>query len=115
VSGHTHEHHAIGRPDPQGRTAGFWEVSTGAIADWPVQSRLIELVDNGNGTRSAVTTVVDHSAPTDATDAEGLWRLASIHRELAANDPHRGMSSVAAGEPSDRTVELVLPSPYAMS
>jgi metallophosphoesterase (TIGR03767 family) len=115
VSGHTHEHHAIARPDPQGRTAGFWEVSTGAIADGPVQSRLIELVDNGNGTLSVFTTLVDHSAPTDPTDAEGLWRLASIHRELAANDPHRGMSSVAAGEPSDRNVELVLPSPYAMS
>jgi metallophosphoesterase (TIGR03767 family) len=115
VSGHTHEHHAIARPDPQGRTAGFWEVSTGAIADWPVQSRVIELVDNGNGTLSVFTTLVDHSAPTDPTDAEGLWRLASIHRELAANDPHRGMGSVAAGEPSDRNVELVLPSPYALS
>jgi metallophosphoesterase (TIGR03767 family) len=113
VSGHTHEHHAIARPDPQGRTAGFWEVSTGAVADWPVQSRLIELVDNGNGTLSVFTTLVDHSAPLDPTDAEGIWRLASIHRELAANDPHRGVSSVAAGEPSDRNVELVLPLPTA--
>jgi metallophosphoesterase (TIGR03767 family) len=115
VSGHTHEHHAIARPDPQGRTAGFWEVSTGAIADWPVQSRLIELVDNGNGTLSVFTTLVDHSAPPDPKDAEGLWRLASIHREVAANDPHRGMSSLAAGEPSDRNVELVVPFPYATS
>lgn len=108
VSGHTHEHHAISRPDPQARTGGFWEVSTGAIADWPVQSRLVELVDNGNGTVSVFATLVDHAAPPDPTDAEGLWRLASIHREVAANDPYSGMSSIAAGEPTDRNVELVV-------
>ena len=108
VSGHTHEHHAIARPDPQGRTGGFWEVSTGAIADWPVQSRLVELFDNGNGTLSVFTTLVDHSAPPDPTEAEGLWRLASIHREVAANDPYSGTSSVAAGDPTDRNVELVV-------
>jgi hypothetical protein len=50
-----------------------------------------------------------------ASDAEGPWRMASIHREVAANDPHRGMSSVAAGEPTDRNVELVVSSPYATS
>ena len=108
VSGHTHEHHVIARPDPRGRTGGFWEVSTGAIADWPVQSRLVELVDNGNGTLSVFATLVDHSAPPDPTDAEGLWRLASIHREVAANDPYSGTGSIAAGEPTDRNVELVV-------
>ncbi len=107
LSGHTHEHSAIPRPDPDGRTGGFWELSTGAIADWPVQSRLVELVDDGNGTLSVVATVVDHLAPPDPTDAGGLWRLASIHRELAANDPHRGTDSAAAGERTDRNVELV--------
>ena len=83
-------------------------MSTGAIADWPVQSRLVELVDSGNGTLSAFATLVDHSAPPDPTDAEGLWRLASIHREVAANDPYSGTGSIAAGESTDRNVELVV-------
>lgn len=108
LSGHTHEHHAIARPDPSGRTGGFWELSTGAIADWPVQSRLVELVDNGDGTLSIFGTLVDHAASPDPSDEDSRWRLAAIHREVAANDPHRGFDSIAAGEPADRNVELVV-------
>jgi metallophosphoesterase (TIGR03767 family) len=111
LSGHTHEHRAIPRPDPSGGH-GFWELSTGAIADWPVQARVVELVDNGNGSLSIFGTLVDHGAPPDPADAVGLWRLASIQREVAANDPHRGWDSPAAGESTDRNVELVLPFPY---
>jgi metallophosphoesterase (TIGR03767 family) len=113
LSGHTHEHRAYPRPDPNGG-AGFWEVSTGAIADWPVQSRVVELVDNGDGTLSIFCTLVDHLAPPDPSGADGVLRLASIHRELAANDPHRGASSDAAGGAADRNVELVLPMPASL-
>ena len=111
LSGHTHEHHAIPRLHPNGGS-GFWELSTGAIADWPVQARMVELVDNGDRTLSIFGTLVDHAAPPDPADSEGFWRLASIHREVAANDPHRGWDSPASGEASDRNVELVLPAPF---
>jgi hypothetical protein len=83
-----------------------------AIADWPVQARVIELVANGDRSLSIFGTLVDHAAPPDPADAEGLWRLASIHRELAANDPHRGWDSPASGEATDRNVELVVPAPF---
>jgi hypothetical protein len=99
------------RPDPSGGS-GFWELSTGAIADWPVQARAVELVDNGDGTLSNFGTLVDHAAPPDPADAIGLWRLASIYREVAANDPHRGWDSTAAGTATDRNVELLLPAPF---
>jgi hypothetical protein len=69
-------------------------------------------VDNGDGSLLIVGTLVDHGAPPDPADADGLWRLASIHREVAANDPHRGWDSPAAGEATDRNVELILPFPY---
>ena len=111
ISGHSHEHHAIPRRAPSG-DSGFWELSTGAIADWPVQARVIELVANGDRSLSIFGTLVDHAAPPDPADAEGLWRLASIHRELAANDPHRGWDSPASGEATDRNVELVVPAPF---
>lgn len=111
LSGHTHEHHAIARPDPSG-VSGFWELSTGAVADWPVQARAVELVDNVDGSLSIFGTLIDHGATLDPADGEGIWRLASIHRELAANDPHRGWDSAAAGDVTDRNVELVVPAPY---
>lgn len=113
LNGHTHEHRVRPRPDPTGRTAGFWEVTTGAVADWPCQGRLVELVDEGNGFLAIVCTVVDHAAPPHPDEARGPLRLASIHRELAANDPFRGAHGDAAGGPTDRNVELVLPMPPA--
>jgi hypothetical protein len=77
--------------------------------DWPSQSRLIELVDNGDGTLSIVCTLVDYGGSPEPAAAEDPWRLASIHRELAANDPESGLRSPAAGGRDDRNVELVVP------
>ncbi|HXF71995.1 MAG TPA: TIGR03767 family metallophosphoesterase [Actinomycetota bacterium] len=114
LNGHTHEHRIRPRPDPAGRTAGFWEVTTGALADWPSQARLVELVDEGNGFLAVVCTVVDHAAPPHPDDAQGVLRLAAIHRELAANDPFRGADGDAAGGPGDRNAELLLPAPPAL-
>jgi hypothetical protein len=69
-------------------------------------------VDNGNGTVSLFTNLVDHAAPAAAADADGFWRLASRHRELAANDPDAGSRSANAGTLLDRNVELVARSPF---
>jgi metallophosphoesterase (TIGR03767 family) len=114
VNGHTHRNRVRPRPDPSGRTPGFWEVTTSSLIDWPCQSRLIEIVGNGDGTLSIVSTMVDHDAPADPREADGVLRLAAIHRELAANDPHAGFASGKHGETSDRNVELVIPSPFQL-
>jgi hypothetical protein len=106
LNGHTHEHRIVPRPDPAGRTSGFWEITTGSIMDWPVQGRLVELVQDGDGSLSVFCTIVDHAAPPDPTAADAAWRLASIHRELAANDPFLGDERGPRGSPSDRNVEL---------
>jgi metallophosphoesterase (TIGR03767 family) len=111
LSGHTHEHRIRPRPDPAGRTGGFWDVTTAAVADWPCQGRVVELVDDGNGWLSIVCTVLDHAAPPSPAEARGPLRLASLHRELAANDPFRGARGDAAGDPADRNAELVVPMP----
>jgi metallophosphoesterase (TIGR03767 family) len=107
VNGHTHYNEVQPRPDQSGRS-GFWEVTTASLVEWPCQARLVEVVDNGNGTVSVICTMVDHSAPADPRLAEGIWRLAAIHRELAANDPHAGVLSGTRGQPTDRNVELVV-------
>lgn len=112
VNGHTHGNAVRPRPDPEGRTAGFWEVTTASMFGWPCQARLVEVVANGNGTLSVLCTMVDHAAPPHPADADGVFRLAAIHRELAANDPHGGPASGLQGRPADRNVELVIPAPF---
>ncbi|GAC1628395.1 MAG: TIGR03767 family metallophosphoesterase [Chloroflexota bacterium] len=114
INGHTHQNAIRARPDPSGRTIGFWEVTTASIIDWPSQARLIEIVSNADGTLSVLCTMLDHDAPPDPDTARGVERLASIHRELAANDPHAGVNRGLGGHPEDRTVDLVIPAPFRL-
>lgn len=114
VNGHTHENAIVPRPDPEGKTNGFWDVTTAAICDWPCQARLIEIVWHPGDLISIFGTIVDHSGPANPSAAEGLSRLASIHRELAANDPHAGIDGGAHGEARDRNVELLIPAPFPL-
>jgi metallophosphoesterase (TIGR03767 family) len=111
VSGHTHDNVIQARPDPSGRTKGFWDIGTAAHIDWTCQTRIVEVAVRGDGNISIFCTMVDHAAPADPRGAAGLLRLASIHRELAANDYQYGFGSKGPGKPEDRNVELVLPGP----
>ena len=117
LNGHTHvsEVRAWAHPDGPGR--GLWEVATCAVVDWPGQARLVEVVDNGDGTLSLVCTMVDHGSPARPPEpadpaARAPAALASLHRELAANVPWAGLGSGLAGTPADRNVELVLRAPF---
>jgi hypothetical protein len=92
-------------------------VTTCAVVDWPGQARLVELLDNGDGTLSTVCTMIDHDSPArppSAGDpaAREPAALAALHRELAANVPWAGLGSALAGTPADRNVELVLRAPF---
>jgi metallophosphoesterase (TIGR03767 family) len=98
LNGHTHTN-AI-RPH-----ASFWEVTTCAIADWPCQARLIELVDHGEYL-SIVATMVDHDTPLSPLSLDTRAELASLHRELAMNIPLDVLAF--AGQVTDRNVELRL-------
>jgi metallophosphoesterase (TIGR03767 family) len=114
VAGHTHEHKITPFERPEG--GGFWGIETSAEIDWPVQSRLIEVMDNRDGTLSIFGTLLDHSGPI-ATPASGSpaaafspATVAAIGRELAYNDPQGG-AGTGVGTPADRNVELLLPDP----
>ena len=115
VNGHSHANRIVPRPDPEGKTNGFWDVTTSGICDWPTQSRLIEITDNGNGLLSIFCTMVDHAAPPVPRGDRGVAALASIHRELAANDPQDGVESGKRGGREDRNVDLVIPAPFPLS
>lgn len=111
VNGHTHENLVEARQGPNG--TGFWDIGTAAHIDWSCQSRLVEVLDNGDGTLSIVCTMVDHAAPAMPGGRDPVLRLASISRELAANDYQKGFASSGPGEPQDRNVDLVVRAPFA--
>lgn len=94
VSGHTHDNVIVAR-------GKWWDIGTAAHIDWPCQSRIIDVVDNRDGTLSLITTMVDH---------EGT-PLAAFARELAANDPQAGFGT-GQGTPEDRNAELLLTNPF---
>ena len=82
-SGHTHENKVLACGSEDGCPAGanWWEINTSAISDWPEQSRLIELVDNGDGTLSIFGTLTNTAAPVavppSGTPASGFGATSS--------------------------------------
>jgi metallophosphoesterase (TIGR03767 family) len=114
VSGHTH------RNDIQAHRSRwescFWGVTTSALMDWPCQARLVELLAVDSGDLMVRLTMVDHAAAARPGDnAEGLWRLAAVHRELAANEPFGVGGKGAHGTVGDRNVELLVPAPFPLA
>jgi hypothetical protein len=127
VNGHEHNNR-IDAVEPQSPTQeGFWEINTASHIDWPQQSRVLDLVDNRDGTLSIITTIVDHAAPPEpggpppkregsGEAADSHIRLASIARELTFNDHQASHSETGEGggrgTRDDRNVELVVRHPF---
>jgi metallophosphoesterase (TIGR03767 family) len=120
VAGHSHVNDVTAYPGPDGH--GFWSIRVAAEADWPQQSRLLQVFDNRDGTLSIFGTILDHAdpatAPPPGTDAAGMGvaELASIGRTLSYNDPQVGGRACAPnpcgeGEADDRNVELIVADP----
>lgn len=110
VNGHTHRNEITAHQRADG-SGGFYEINSASHVDFPQQSRLVELVDNRDGTLSIFTTMVDHAGPPSHGGSLADTRsLASLARELSANDPqHRG--DHGGGTAADRNTELVLRNP----
>ncbi len=113
LNGHTHTNAARPRRDPQRPGRGFWEVTTCAVADWPCQTRLVELIGSGQSL-SIVCTMIDHHTPPAASSLSTSDDLASLHRELAANMPLLGADAGRAGTAADRNVVLGLAAPFPL-
>ena len=113
LNGHTHTNTIRPHRDPGDPVRGFWEVTTCAVVDWPCQSRLVEIVDDG-GCLSIVCTMVDHDTPVAPRSLRTGDDLASLHRELAANMPVIGADSERSGTAADRNTELRLPPPFPL-
>ncbi len=109
VNGHTHRNQVLAHTRPGG--GGLWEINTAAHIDWPMQSRLIELADNKDGTLSIFTTIVDHAGPASSSGGtSNPVALAGLARELSANDPQDRTDS-RRGQRADRNLELLIAKP----
>lgn len=102
LSGHTHINKITARPGPQG---GFWEVSTGSIAEWPVQFRSLDILA-AEEMVCIRTTMVDSQVPAQPDGTLGMADLASLHREIGANDAGSVGGLYAEGTASDRNQDL---------
>jgi metallophosphoesterase (TIGR03767 family) len=120
VAGHSHVNDVTAYPDGDGH--GFWSIRVAAEADWPQQSRLLQLFDNRDGTLSIFGTILDHAsaatAPASGTDATAMTPtdLASVARTLSYNDSQTGARACSPqpcgeGGPEDRNVELLVADP----
>ena len=119
VAGHSHVNDIEAYPGR--RRTGFWSIRTAAEADWPQQNRLLEVMDNQDGTLSIFGTILDHAsaatAPPSGASAAGLTPadMASIGRTLSYNDPQVGATKCSPncgeGTADDRNVELLVRDP----
>lgn len=119
VNGHTHRNTVVPHARPSGAAfgGGFWEVNTAAHIDWPQQGRVLEIVDNSDGTLSVFGTIIDHLAGNNpGTFPSGPLGLASLSRELGANDWQNETPTATEdgkrGALTDRNVELLLRRPF---
>jgi metallophosphoesterase (TIGR03767 family) len=115
VAGHSHDNVVDAFPNPSG-PSGFWSIRVAAEADWPQQSRLLEVFDNHDGTLSIFGTILDHAgqavAPAPGTPASSMDfnDLTSAARTMSFNDLQSGAPQ-GEGQPKDRNVELLIDDP----
>jgi hypothetical protein len=117
ANGHSHEH--VSSPTAAiGPGWGCGRSTRRAASTSASRRRTFELFDNGDGTLSILTTVLDHASPPAVGHrADGAWtveELASMSRELAANDDRWIDPLGLLGGPEDRNVELVVEAPFAL-
>jgi len=89
VNGHTHVNEITPRDD-------YWVLSTASLTDWPLQGRMLRVLETPGGGAAIETWVVD-------VEGDGL---AGQARELAHLDAQGGRPNGDRGEREDRNVRL---------
>lgn len=112
LNGHTHINTITAHKRADG--GGFWEITTASCIDFPQQQQVVEIVDNADGTLSLFTTTLDHAAPIEWNGDLTPTGLASLSRELSANDWVE-KPAMRPGSALDRNTELLLPAPFDLS
>ena len=106
INGHTHNNN-VSQVGEAGH--GYWEITTASLLGYPQQSRLFEIVNEGNGVGAIQTCVVDHNSAAGS--------LSDRSRKLAHDDQAArtiapiDFPSNPTGNPEDRNTILRFPIP----
>jgi 3',5'-cyclic AMP phosphodiesterase CpdA len=100
LSGHQHRHLITAYPDTRQPEHGFWQIQTSSLIDFPQQARILEVLNNGDGTGSIRTFVFNQQA------GGGLGENARASYASAAQERFDG-----SGSEGDRNVELLFQFP----
>jgi hypothetical protein len=103
LCGHGHEN-IVTEVQGESPEYGYWEVQTCGLVSWPQQARLVEVVDNRNGTADLWLTLIDFEV-----DHQPAGPLAEASRFLALYEIHNGKEGggmEAEGDVHDRNVIL---------
>lgn len=101
--GHGHQNRVWLHKTEAGK--GYWEVEASSLIDHPQQGRFWEFIDNGDGTMSMVSVVVDHFGEPGS--------LSYRSRELALLDHQSGWGGTYTAADAEGNVELLVPVPAA--
>ncbi len=137
IAGHTHQHRirafkvdngvgsngSIDTPvvcKQEGACAGFWQIESASLIDHPQEQRLLELLDNGDGSGTIRASVLQHQFAASKLLAEADDRCAlylSDPAAVAAAISEANLSALCAqggiriGTPADRNVDLMFRMP----
>jgi len=100
LSGHEHRHRIRGYAYTANPERGFWQIQTSSLIDFPQQARILEVINNGDGTGLIRTFVFNQQA-----DGR-LGENARASYKSAAKEGFNG-----SGSEKDRDVELVFQFP----
>ncbi len=111
--GHDHKNKVVAHPDESANPLrGYWEVQTASTVEFPQQGRIVEVVDNRDGTGTIYATIFDHwPVKGDAADdLAGLGRDIALeeYAKLRLDDSRK---FGGPGGPADRNVALIFDIP----
>lgn len=92
---------------------GYWELMTASTIDFPLQSRALELVDEGNGYLSIYVTNFDHNSA-DNTLASKARQLAAGSKVFGDNGSYRDIAALWAIDEQAQNLLLRVELPTAV-
>ncbi len=103
LCGHTHVNEIMAYSNPNYPGAGFYQITTASLMDWPCTIRTIEIFDHQDQSTELQITVhtISEGRPTGLLDTHDL---ANWHVLIAGNSPYIGFKSSLEGQRSDRNV-----------
>jgi 3',5'-cyclic AMP phosphodiesterase CpdA len=105
VVGHGHRNEKAFRPATTTGVYGYWELMLASTVDFPMQSRIIEIVDESNGYVSIYATNLGHNSTEDSLAQRGR-ELGAVKRSFPSTDGPADVAAFWAGDVTSQNLLL---------